>query len=163
MKINLPSPKELLARKGAEKERVDKKPKRKALTKRKEPAKAIVPESNIEPELTKEEENTKPPRRFLMGWFERLVPRVVGEYERTTLKARYELLKEYKQGLLVDTNVEEEIELFEESITEADVQTSAPITSFEQVATAASTIVNGTKLIGIKPPTVDEPRSDPPE
>ncbi|GMN51248.1 hypothetical protein TIFTF001_020406 [Ficus carica] len=27
---------------------------------------------------------------------------VVGEYERATLKARYELLKAYKQGLLVD-------------------------------------------------------------
>lgn len=56
-----------------------------------------------------------------------LVARVVGEYKRATLKVRYELLKEYKQGLLVDTDIEMEIELFEESIAEASVQTSAPV------------------------------------
>ena len=40
-----------------------------------------------------------------------LVACIVDAYERTTLKARYDLLKEYKQGLLVSTKVEEEIEL----------------------------------------------------
>ncbi|GMN65955.1 hypothetical protein TIFTF001_035033 [Ficus carica] len=30
----------------------------------------------------------------------------MGEYEKVTLKALYELLKKYKQGLLVDSDVE---------------------------------------------------------
>ena len=45
-----------------------------------------------------------------------LVARIVDAYERTTLKTRYDLLKEYKKGLLVDADVEEEIELFEDPL-----------------------------------------------
>ncbi|GMN69160.1 hypothetical protein TIFTF001_038211 [Ficus carica] len=36
-----------------------------------------------------------------------LVARIVDAYERATLKARYDLRKEYKHGLLVDADVEE--------------------------------------------------------
>ena len=38
-----------------------------------------------------------------------LIARIVGEYERASLKAHYELLKEYKQCLLIDAEVDEEI------------------------------------------------------
>lgn len=34
----------------------------------------------------------------------------MGKYEKATLKAHYELLKEHKQGLLVDADVVEEID-----------------------------------------------------
>ncbi|GMN64234.1 hypothetical protein TIFTF001_033310 [Ficus carica] len=43
-----------------------------------------------------------------------------------TLKERYDLLKEYKQGLFVDTDVDEEIKLYEDSLTEARGPSSAP-------------------------------------
>ena len=42
------------------------------------------------------------------------------------MKARYNLLKEYKQGLLVDAEVDEEIELYEESFNEAGCSSAAP-------------------------------------
>ncbi|GMN22645.1 hypothetical protein TIFTF001_040303 [Ficus carica] len=56
----------------------------------------------------------------------KLVADIVNEYSRATLKARYDLLKEYKQGLLVDAEVDEEIELYEESLDEAGTSSSAP-------------------------------------
>lgn len=46
-------------------------------------------------------------------------------YERAIVKARYDLLKEYKQGLLVDAEVDKEIELYEE-IEGAGTSTSVP-------------------------------------
>ncbi|GMN45104.1 hypothetical protein TIFTF001_014289 [Ficus carica] len=55
-----------------------------------------------------------------------LFTRIVDAYERVTLKARYDLLKEYKQGLLVDADIEEEIELYEDSLSEAGGSSSAP-------------------------------------
>ncbi|GMN59430.1 hypothetical protein TIFTF001_028527 [Ficus carica] len=65
----------------------------------------------------------------------RIVTRIIGEYEKATLKDRYELLKEYKQGLLIDNDVDEEIELYEETTTEAGVPTSAPSKNIEQLTT----------------------------
>ncbi|GMN68358.1 hypothetical protein TIFTF001_037434 [Ficus carica] len=56
-----------------------------------------------------------------------LVARIVDAYERATLKAHYDLLKEYKQGLLVDANVEEEIELYKDFLAEAGGSSFAPI------------------------------------
>ncbi|GMN46179.1 hypothetical protein TIFTF001_015363 [Ficus carica] len=47
--------------------------------------------------------------------------------DRATLKAQYYLLKEYKQGLLVDADVEEEIELYEDSLAEVGGSSSAPV------------------------------------
>ena len=54
-----------------------------------------------------------------------LVTQIMGEYQKTTLKAHYKLLKEYKQGLLVDVDVIDEIELYEESLAEVESLTSA--------------------------------------
>ncbi|GMN70506.1 hypothetical protein TIFTF001_039549 [Ficus carica] len=56
----------------------------------------------------------------------KLVADIVNEYSRATLKARYDLLKEYKQGLLVDAEVDEEIQLYDESLDEAGTLSSAP-------------------------------------
>ncbi|GMN20491.1 hypothetical protein TIFTF001_043102 [Ficus carica] len=43
-----------------------------------------------------------------------------------TLKARYDLLKEYKQGLLVDVEVDEGIELYEDTLDDAGCSSPAP-------------------------------------
>ena len=60
-----------------------------------------------------------------------IITHIVGEYEKATLKARYKILKEYKQGLLVDANVVEEIKLYEESFAKAKASTSAPRMTIE--------------------------------
>ncbi|GMN74977.1 hypothetical protein TIFTF001_052494 [Ficus carica] len=49
-----------------------------------------------------------------------LVTRIVGEYEKANLKDHYEFLKEYKQGLLIDADVVEEIKLYEESLAKVE-------------------------------------------
>ncbi|GMN21319.1 hypothetical protein TIFTF001_043294 [Ficus carica] len=43
-----------------------------------------------------------------------LAAQILDAFEKATLKARHDILKEYKQGLLVDAEVDEEIELYEE-------------------------------------------------
>ncbi|GMN58511.1 hypothetical protein TIFTF001_027600 [Ficus carica] len=91
-----------------------------------------------------------------------LVARIIDEYERATLKARYELLKEYKQGLLVDAEVDEEIELFEESAAEVGDPLSAPITSIEQVGTVSPAAANDLTPLAVEPPTSKDPKDDPP-
>ena len=70
-------------------------------------------------------------------------------------------MKEYKQGLLVDTDVEEEIELYKESIAEAKAPTSGPSTSVEQLATAAPTTANEIRPFAVNPFTSDGPINDP--
>ncbi|GMN62973.1 hypothetical protein TIFTF001_032051 [Ficus carica] len=55
-----------------------------------------------------------------------LVVQIMDAFEKATLKARYDLLKEYKQGLLVDAEVDEEIELYEETPDEAGCSSAAP-------------------------------------
>ncbi|GMN64925.1 hypothetical protein TIFTF001_033998 [Ficus carica] len=55
-----------------------------------------------------------------------IVACIVGEHEKAILKARYELLKEYKQGFFVDVDVVEEIKLYEESLVEAKALMSTP-------------------------------------
>ncbi|GMN28784.1 hypothetical protein TIFTF001_041223 [Ficus carica] len=55
-----------------------------------------------------------------------LVVQIVDAYEKATLKARYDFLKEYKQGLLVDAEVDDEIELYEDTLDEAGCSSSAP-------------------------------------
>ncbi|GMN21558.1 hypothetical protein TIFTF001_040054 [Ficus carica] len=124
----------------AKKQNVGENPRKKALMKKKKQVKAIVPESSNEPQITGEEEidvevNLPPGTSLLhnkmlgriqehldeFSWdglkrdkdIVELVTHIVDEYEKGTLKARYELLKEYKQGLLVDANVVEEIKLYE--------------------------------------------------
>ena len=49
---------------------------------------------------------------------------IMEAFEKATLKARYDLLKEYKQGLLVDVDVDEEIELYEDTLDEARASSS---------------------------------------
>ncbi|GMN66986.1 hypothetical protein TIFTF001_036053 [Ficus carica] len=43
-----------------------------------------------------------------------LAAQILDVFEKATLKARYDIIKEHKQGLLVDGEVDEEIELYEE-------------------------------------------------
>ncbi|GMN67951.1 hypothetical protein TIFTF001_037011 [Ficus carica] len=92
---------------------------------------------------------------------EELVACVVSEYEKATLKARYELLKEYKQGLFVYVNVEEEIELYEESNPEAGAPISTPSTSVKHLVTTASTDANEIKPPAIEPFTSEGHIDDP--
>jgi len=60
-----------------------------------------------------------------------LVDKMLGFHERATMKARYDLLKEYKQGLLNDAEVDEEIELYEE-LEGAETSASVPAQASEQ-------------------------------
>ncbi|GMN22944.1 hypothetical protein TIFTF001_043604 [Ficus carica] len=43
-----------------------------------------------------------------------LATQIMDAFEKATLKARYDILKEYKAGLLDDAQIDEEIEMFEE-------------------------------------------------
>ncbi|GMN66446.1 hypothetical protein TIFTF001_035532 [Ficus carica] len=52
--------------------------------------------------------------------------KILDAFEKATLKARYDFLKEYKQGLFVEAEVDEEIELYEESPDEAGCSSAAP-------------------------------------
>ncbi|GMN61291.1 hypothetical protein TIFTF001_030442 [Ficus carica] len=92
----------------------------------------------------------------------RLVTRIVGEYERATLKAHYELLKEYRRGLLVNADVDEEIELFEESTAEVGDPPSAPSSSIEQVATVAPT-ADEPRHVAVERYSFDGPNGNPPK
>ena len=92
-----------------------------------------------------------------------LVAHVVGEYKMATLKARYELLKEYKQGLLIDTDVEEEIELYEEATAEARAPTSTPCKNIEQLTTAVPSTVDEIRPVTVKPSTTDRSIGEPRE
>ena len=55
-----------------------------------------------------------------------LVAQIMDAFEKATLKAQYDLLKEYKQGLLVDADVDEEIELYEDTLDDAGCSSSTP-------------------------------------
>ncbi|GMN56150.1 hypothetical protein TIFTF001_025266 [Ficus carica] len=50
---------------------------------------------------------------------------------RLLSKARYEFLKDYKQGLLIDADEDEKIELYEESLVEAKASLSIARTNVE--------------------------------
>ncbi|GMN20599.1 hypothetical protein TIFTF001_034364 [Ficus carica] len=52
---------------------------------------------------------------------------ILDAFEKATLKPRYDLLKEYRQGLLVDAEVDEEIELYEDTLDDAGCSSYAPI------------------------------------
>ncbi|GMN55243.1 hypothetical protein TIFTF001_024376 [Ficus carica] len=80
-----------------------------------------------------------------------LVTQIVDAYEKATLKARYDLLKEYKQGLLVDADVDEELELYEDSLAKGRGSLSAPAdvavpTSNEQDPTDVEPPINADPL-----------------
>ncbi|GMN64098.1 hypothetical protein TIFTF001_033185 [Ficus carica] len=67
-----------------------------------------------------------------------LVPRVVDKYSKATFKAHYKLLKVYKQGLLVDGDVDEKILLHEESLAKAKASTSTAKLNVEPLAPVVS-------------------------
>ncbi|GMN69986.1 hypothetical protein TIFTF001_039033 [Ficus carica] len=48
---------------------------------------------------------------------------ILDAFEKATIKARYDLLKEYKQGLFIEAEIDEVIELYED---EAGYSSSAP-------------------------------------
>ncbi|GMN21858.1 hypothetical protein TIFTF001_045565 [Ficus carica] len=79
-----------------------------------------------------------------------LVAKIVDAYEKATFKARYDLLKEYKQGLLVEADVDDEIELHED---EAGCSLSAPA----DVIVPAS---NEQGPSGVEPPINADPSED---
>ena len=57
-----------------------------------------------------------------------LATQILDAFERATIKARYDLLKQYKQGLFVDAEIEEELDLWKD---EFEGPSSAPATSIE--------------------------------
>ena len=79
-----------------------------------------------------------------------LVAHIVDAYERATFKAHYDILKEYKKGLLVDADVEEEIELFEDSLAETRDSSSAAV-----AATAPTS--NEPEPVSVEPPSNVDP------
>ncbi|GMN59514.1 hypothetical protein TIFTF001_028615 [Ficus carica] len=83
---------------------------------------------------------------------------VVGEYDKATLKARYELLKEYKQGLLIKGDVDEEIELYKESLAEAEASSSAMKMNIESQAPAVRSTINEPDPAASEPRATDEPK-----
>ena len=89
-----------------------------------------------------------------------LVEQMLGFHERATMKARYELLKDYKQGLLIDAEVDEEIELYEElDGAETSMSVSAPASEQNEPSTVEPPIVEPSN---IEPPVVEPPVSDEP-
>ncbi|GMN47448.1 hypothetical protein TIFTF001_016627 [Ficus carica] len=82
-----------------------------------------------------------------------LIAQIVDAYEKATLKARYDLLKEYKQGLLVVTDVDDKIELYEDTLDEAGCSSSAPT----DVAVPTS---NEQEPIGVELPANDNLSED---
>jgi chromosome segregation ATPase len=55
-----------------------------------------------------------------------LATQILDAFEKATLKARFDLLKEYKQGLLVEAEVDAELELLEDVLDEAGCSSAAP-------------------------------------
>ncbi|GMN54938.1 hypothetical protein TIFTF001_024056 [Ficus carica] len=79
-----------------------------------------------------------------------LVAKIVDAYGKVTLKTRYDLLKEYKQGLIVDADVDDEIELYED---QAGYSSSAP-------ADIIVPALNEQGLSGVEPPVNADPSED---
>ncbi|GMN51390.1 hypothetical protein TIFTF001_020552 [Ficus carica] len=81
-----------------------------------------------------------------------LVAQITDAFENATLKARYDLLKEYKQGFLVDAEVDDEIELYEDTLDEAGCSSSVPI--------EALPVSNDQGPSGVKPQVNADPSED---
>ena len=79
-----------------------------------------------------------------------LVEKIEDSYERATVKAWYDLLKEYKQGSLVDAEVDKEIELYKE-LEGAGTSTSVPESALAQDG-----------VTSIEPPAEANPGVEPP-
>ncbi|GMN47464.1 hypothetical protein TIFTF001_016628 [Ficus carica] len=74
----------------------------------------VVSQSNKIKEL---EENDRS-RRAKLEDIEPLASQIMNAFEKATIKARYDILKDYKAGLLDEAQIDEEIEMFEEDYPE---------------------------------------------
>ncbi|GMN44747.1 hypothetical protein TIFTF001_013944 [Ficus carica] len=166
----------------AKEHNVGKKPRKKASMKKKEQVKAIVLESSSEPQITKEKDMNVEEHLDEFSWdglkaierrerireleavnkehVEKLLD-IERKFKKATLKARYELLEEYKQSLLVDIDVVEEIELYEESLAEAEASSSAHRMNFEPPTAAVPTTTDEINPVACKLSTTDGPKDEP--
>ncbi|GMN33604.1 hypothetical protein TIFTF001_046728 [Ficus carica] len=71
-------------------------------------------------------------------------------FEKATLKARYDILKDYKAGLLDEAQIDEEIEMFEEDYPDEVRSLSAAPTSVPAEAENAN----------VEPPVPANPSED---
>ncbi|GMN66710.1 hypothetical protein TIFTF001_035771 [Ficus carica] len=87
---------------------------------------------------------------------------ILDAFKKATLKARYDLLKE--QGLLVDAEVDEEIELYEDTLDDAGCSSSAPAktlpTSNVQWPSGDVPASNDQGPSGDVPPVIPDPSED---
>ena len=72
-------------------------------------------------------------------------------------------MKEYKQGLLVEADVVDEIELYEEYLVNVEASISVPNTNVETPTAAVLASTDEINPATFKPSTTDGPRDDPPE
>ncbi|GMN55830.1 hypothetical protein TIFTF001_024953 [Ficus carica] len=75
-----------------------------------------------------------------------LATQILDAFEKATIKARYDLLKQYKQGLFVDAEIEEELDLWKD---EFKGPSSAPAITIEPTS-------NHTGKSGVEPPAHKE-------
>lgn len=92
-----------------------------------------------------------------------IVTHIVSEYEKATLNGHYELLKDYKQGLFIDDDVNEEIELYEETTAKVGDPTFDPSKNIEQLTTAVPAMADEIRHVAIKPSTTNRSLGKPPE
>ncbi|GMN62715.1 hypothetical protein TIFTF001_031796 [Ficus carica] len=75
-----------------------------------------------------------------------LATQILDAFEKATIKARYDLLKQYKQGLFVDAEIEEELDVWKD---EFEGPSSAPAITIEPTS-------NDTGKSGVEPPAHEE-------
>ena len=78
-----------------------------------------------------------------------LAAQILDAFEKATLKARFDILKDYKKGLLVEAEVDEEIELYEDMFDEVGCSSAAPAGVTEPASNVEPT--------GIDPPAAVDP------
>ena len=61
-----------------------------------------------------------------------LATQIMNAFEKATIKARYDILKDYKAGLLDEAQIDEEIEMFEEDYPEEVRSLSVPSSAPKQ-------------------------------
>ncbi|GMN69678.1 hypothetical protein TIFTF001_038725 [Ficus carica] len=85
-----------------------------------------------------------------------LATQILDSFEKATIKARYDLLKEYKQGLFVEAEIDKEIELYED---EASCSSSAPADEIAPVSNDQGPSGDGTPADEIVPASNDQGQS----
>ena len=85
---------------------------------------------------------------------------MVDDYEKVTLKACSELLKEYKEGFHTEWDVDGEIELYEESFADGKASASVPQMKTESLALEENTwATKAPPTVEPKDPLFDEPKT----